>query len=100
MRTTRHNVSPLTTCRVCIYQYQAVSLTELNLDNNMITSLPKELGQLKKLKALSLRNNYIQVKSTNFTESNPQPIPAELFTDTLIIDLNLGGNPLTNTQVS
>lgn len=77
-----------------------VSLTELNLDNNVIVSLPKEIGQLKKLKALSLKNNHIQVTSTHFTESNPQPIPATLFTNTAIVDLNLGGNPLTSTQIN
>ena len=77
-----------------------VSLTELVLDNNMITSLPIEIGKLSKLKVLSLRNNYIQVKSTNFTETNPQPIPECLFTNTSIIDLNLGGNPLSNTQLN
>lgn len=77
-----------------------VSLTELVLDNNMITSLPIEIGTLSRLKVLSLRNNYIQVKSTNFTESNPQPIPENLFTNTSIIDLNLGGNTLSNTQLN
>ncbi|KAL7539930.1 hypothetical protein ACHAXR_009710, partial [Thalassiosira sp. AJA248-18] len=75
-------------------------LTELNLDNNVLVSLPEEMGQLKKLKALSLKNNYIQVKSTNFTESNPQPIPASLFENTLLIDLNLHGNKLTSTQLN
>ncbi|KAL9189766.1 hypothetical protein ACHAXT_009441 [Thalassiosira profunda] len=76
------------------------SLVELNLDNNVVVSLPNEMGQLKKLKALSLKNNYIQVKSTNFSESDPQPIPASLFTDTLLIDLNLHGNPMTSTQLN
>jgi len=76
------------------------SLIELNLDNNVIVSLPTEVGHLKKLKALSLKNNYIQVKSTHFSESNPQPIPASLFTDTLLIDFNLHGNKLTSTQLN
>lgn len=76
------------------------ALTELNLDSNVIISLPNEIGQLKKLKTLSLRNNYIQVNSTKFSESNPQPIPASLFVDTLIIDLNLHGNKLTSTQLN
>lgn len=77
-----------------------VALTELILDNNVIVSIPDELGQVKKLKALSLKNNYIQVKSTNFTAANPQPIPASVFLDTLLIDLNLHGNPMTNTQLN
>ena len=75
-------------------------LIELNLDNNVIVSLPNEIGKLKKLKSLSLRNNYIEVKSTNFSEANPQPIPASLFEDTLLIDLNLHGNKLTSTQLN
>ena len=81
-------------------QYDTVALSELNLDNNAIVSLPNELGQLKKLKTLSLKNNYIQVKSTNFSESNPQPIPASIFENTLLIDLNLHGNKLTSSQLN
>jgi len=77
-----------------------VSLTELNLDNNVIVSLPNEVGQLQKLKTLSLRNNYIQVKSTNFSSTNPQPIPASVFESTLLIDLNLHGNKLSSTQLN
>lgn len=75
-------------------------MTELNLDNNVIVSLPNEIGQLKKLKSLSLKNNYIQVKSTNFSEANPQPIPASLFENTPLIDLNLHGNKLTSTELN
>jgi hypothetical protein len=58
------------------------------------------LGQLSKLKAFSLKNNFIQVKSTNFSTSNPQPIPASVFENTLLIDLNLHGNKLTSTQLN
>ena len=76
-----------------------VALLELNLDNNMIVSLPDTIGQLKKLKALSLKNNQIQVTSTSFSDKNPQPLPASLFTETPLIDLNLGGNQMTNTQL-
>eukprot|EP00956_Cyclotella_meneghiniana_P015120 scaffold22937_cov73-Cyclotella_meneghiniana.AAC.3 len=77
-----------------------VALTELNLDSNVIVSLREEVGQLSKLKTLSLKNNYIQVKSTNFSSSNPQPIPASVFKDTLLIDLNLHGNELSSTQLN
>jgi len=76
------------------------SLVDLNLDNNCIVSLPEEIGKLKKLKALSLRKNLIRVESTVFSERNPQPIPSVIFTDTLIIDLNLHGNKMTNTQLN
>lgn len=80
--------------------FRIVALTELNLDNNVIVSLREELGQLTKLKTLSLKNNYIQVKSTNFSASNPQPIPASVFENTLLIDLNLHGNKLSSTQLN
>ena len=92
---------PLFTKTNCSHIHiHAAKLVELNLDNNVIVSLPNEIGQLKKLKALSLKNNYIQVKSTNFSESNPQPLPASLFASTLLIDLNLHGNKLTSTQLN
>lgn len=76
------------------------ALVDLNLDSNSIVSLPEEVGKLKKLKALSLRNNQIRVDSTVFSEKNPQPIPSTLFTDTPLIDLNLDGNKMTNTQLN
>ena len=76
------------------------ALIELNLDSNSIVSLPNEMGQLRQLKQLSLRNNHITVTSTIFSESNPQPLPSSLFTDTPMIDLNLHGNPMTSTQLN
>jgi Leucine-rich repeat (LRR) protein len=70
-------------------------LTELNLDNNTIVSLPNEAGQLRKLKVLSLRNNYIHI-----VKNNPQPIPSSVFVNTLLIDLNLhGNNELSSTEL-
>jgi len=78
-----------------------VLLAELLLDSNVIVSLPSEMGKLKALKSLSLKNNHIQVNSTQFSEKNPQPIPAGLFVDTLLIDLNLHGNDkLTSTELN
>jgi len=77
-----------------------VSLVELNLDGNQIVLLPETMGQLKKLKVLSLRDNQIHVTSTIFTERNPQPLPKSLFEDTALIDLNLHGNRMTNTQLN
>lgn len=72
-----------------------VALTEIHLDNNVIVGLPATIGQLKKLKTLSLKNNQLRAGNTNFSEKNPQPMPAALFSDTLLIDLNLHGNPMT-----
>ena len=77
-----------------------IALTDLNLDNNVIVALPASIGQLKKLKTLSLRNNQLRVSNTNFSAQNPQPLPASLFRDTLVIDLNLHGNPMTSTQLN
>lgn len=77
-----------------------VKLEELLLDSNMIVSLPPTIGQLKRLKVLSLRQNKIEVTSTVFTERNPQPIPEAIFTQTALIDLNLHGNRMTNTQLN
>jgi leucine-rich repeat protein SHOC2 len=88
-------------CAIPIEFKNLKNLQELNLDNNMIVSLHENLGQLTKLKSLSLRNNKLHVSSalTKFSETNPQPLPKPLFTDTLLIDLNLHGNILTNTQM-
>jgi Leucine-rich repeat (LRR) protein len=78
-----------------------VALSELNLDDNSIVSLPTAMGQLKKLKVLSLKRNKLSASSnTGWSERNPQPLPKELFRDTLLIDLNLHGNPMTNTQLN
>lgn len=70
------------------------NLTELILDGNAITSLPDSIGTLTKLKVLSLKDNAIRGKTT------PQALPAVLFTDTPVIDLNLHGNPMTNTELN
>jgi Leucine-rich repeat (LRR) protein len=78
-----------------------VSLQDLSLDHNLITSLPGDVGKLRKLKVLSLRHNQLRVSSTVFNErTNPQPIPRSLFVDTPLIDLNLHGNAMTNTQLN
>lgn len=77
-----------------------LSLTEINLDDNVIVALPNAIGALKKLKTLSLKNNQIRVSNTNFSDTNPQPLPASLFEDTLLIDLNLHGNPMSSTQLN
>ena len=93
----------LSQCRIRDIPLEIVLLTalqELRLDDNQIDFLPPNMGQLKKLKVLSLRNNKITVTSTVFTERNPQPLPETLFVDTPLIDLNLHGNKMTNTQLN
>ena len=77
-----------------------VSLTELNLDHNVIVALPATMGQLKQLKTLSLRSNQLRASNTSFSETNPQPLPASLFEDTPLIDLNLHDNPMTSTVLN
>mmetsp|Transcript_11792 Transcript_11792/g.17293 ORF Transcript_11792/g.17293 Transcript_11792/m.17293 type:complete len:297 (+) Transcript_11792:42-932(+) len=76
-------------------------LEELKLDNNKIAFLPDGIGQLACLKTLSLKNNVISTEgSALFSSKRPQPLPASLFIDTLLIDLNLHGNPMTSTQLN
>lgn len=77
-------------------------LEELKLDHNMIVALPESIGKLRKLKTLSLKQNAISVTSTMFSSDsrNPQPLPATLFVDTALIDLNLHGNAMTSTELN
>jgi len=79
-----------------------VALTELNLSHNSIPQLCPEISKLQNLKSLSLEYNAIQVSNANikWSEKNPQPLPKGLFEDTQIIDLNLKGNKINNTQLN
>ena len=79
-----------------------VALQSLNLDHNALLSLPDEMKALSKLKSLSLQHNQIHVIRHDDNRNNkyPQPLPSSLFTDTALIDLNLAGNPMTNTQLN
>lgn len=76
------------------------NLEELRLDSNMVVSLPDSIGRLSKLKVLSLRDNKIQMSQSRLETAESQPLPKALFTDTSLIDLNLHGNQLTNTQLN
>lgn len=76
------------------------NLSELTMDFNTVVSLPSSMGQLAKLKVLSLKSNRISVDSTHWSDTNPQPLPEDLFTKTPLIDLNLHGNPMTSTQLN
>jgi hypothetical protein len=64
-------------------------------------SIEPGISKLKSLKSLSLEYNAIHVSSSimKWTDANPQPLPKGLFEDTVLIDLNLKGNNLTNTQL-
>lgn len=76
------------------------NLTELNMDFNSIVNLPQSIGALTKLKVLSLKSNHISVHSTQWSNTNPQPLPEDLFANTPLIDLNLHDNPMTSTQLN
>lgn len=79
------------------------SLNELNLNNNALVALPDQVGSLKKLKSLSLKHNQIRVVHKHQKldpVKNPQPLPASLFKETPLIDLNLHGNPMTSTEIN
>lgn len=80
-------------------------LEELRLDSNMIVTLPEAIGKLSHLKVLSLCHNQLQIKKSTSADKNDiqqqqQPFPKSLFTDTSLIDLNLHGNRLTNTEMN
>jgi Leucine-rich repeat (LRR) protein len=80
-------------------------LTNLNLDDNVLTSLSEAIGKLKHLKRLSLRRNQIKRNvgvggDVNGDLHPQQSLPKELWTNTLLIDLNLHGNPMTTTQLN
>jgi Leucine-rich repeat (LRR) protein len=79
-----------------------MKLEELRLDSNMIVSLPDSIGRLSKLKVLSLRDNKLQATNKLLSDKSDsqQPLPKALFSDTSLIDLNLHGNQLTNTQMN
>lgn len=64
-------------------------LTHLYLDENQIRELPIEIGQLSKLKLLSLKNNRIE---KNAVSREGQSLPAVLFTDTSLDHIDLHGN--------
>ena len=72
-----------------------INLVELILDDNKIISLPSEIGNMKKLKVISLKRNLISGMVS------PQAIPASLFEDTAVIDINLQSNhQITSTQLN
>lgn len=73
---------------------QLVSLVWLVLDHNEITYIPHEIGNLTKLKHISLKYNAITKKI-----EGQQSISSELFTHTSTEEVNLEGNMLTREDV-
>lgn len=69
---------------------QLVALVELNLDENVLTEISAGVASLSKLRRISLRNN----KLAKYSVSRPdeQSIPAGLFTDTALDNIDLSGN--------
>ena len=73
---------------------QLVSLVWLVLDQNELSFIPHEIGNLTKLKHISLKYNAI----TKQIEGQ-QSISSELFTHTSTEEINLEGNMLTRDDV-
>lgn len=64
--------------------------TELNLNQNQISSIAEELSQCTKLKTLRLEENCLTITA----------IPTKLLTDSLISTLAIDGNLFNNKQFS
>jgi Leucine-rich repeat (LRR) protein len=62
--------------------------TELNLNQNQISSIAEELAQCPKLKTLRLEENCLQITS----------IPAKILTDSVISNIAIDGNLFNNKQ--
>ena len=71
-----------------------VSLVELQLDDNKISVIPPEIGQLKKLKTISIERNVLLEFKKNIEDSvlEYQSLPSELFVDTSLVSISLVGN--------
>jgi Leucine-rich repeat (LRR) protein len=66
-----------------------VSLTILNLDDNIIMEVPEEIGNLSKLKRLSLKRNQLAILAKS---REGYSLPSVLFLNTSIDNINLEGN--------
>lgn len=64
-------------------------LTLLYLDNNRLAELPLEIGELRGLKLISLKFNFINKKAVS---REGQSLPAVLFTNTSLDRIDLHGN--------
>lgn len=76
-----------------------LSLVELNLDDNFILIVPSEIGNLSKLRSISLERN--RLLGYNTQSGALQCLPKELFELTLVISIKLKGNmELTKKDLS
>lgn len=73
-----------------------VSMVELVVDDNLIVELSNDLGNLIKLKKLSLKRNHLQKRGTSF---EGQSIPASLLKNTSLEILSLDGNPINQVDI-
>ena len=64
-------------------------LTHVHLDNNLLRELPVEIGELRKLKFISLKCNLIGPRAVT---RDSQSLPSGLFTDTSLDHIDLHGN--------
>lgn len=77
-----------------------VSLVELFLDDNNLVEIPDEVGLLTKLRFISLKSNKIG-KDAPYQPPEPprQSISVALFTDTLVVNIDLTGNPIRKMDI-
>jgi Leucine-rich repeat (LRR) protein len=67
-----------------------IGLVELILDDNFILIVPSEIGNLRKLRVISLERN--RLLGYQSQASGLQSLPRELFESTVVISINLKGN--------
>lgn len=74
-----------------------ISLTDLCLDDNLISEIPEEVSSLSKLKRISLKRNRIGSKAVTF---DGQSIHEKVFTDSNIESIDLEGNPIKKSTIT
>ena len=73
-----------------------VSLTELNVDDNMLTELPDEICLLVNIRLITMANN--RIGKTAKSHSG-QSIPADFLRNSDVGQLKLTGNTITKTEL-
>jgi len=76
-----------------------LGLVELLMDDNLILAIPSEIGNLHKLRMISLERN--RLVGYNTQPGVPQCLPKEMFESTVVISISLKGNlELTKKDVA